>query len=298
MIVNTRPHGDEATFKPTESSTMTTFDTPEPITATIDIETGHVTIRADDRATTLVQVRPSDAASDADVQAAVLTTVEYAHGRLKVQAPKNKLRSLFGRPPSIEVTIELPHDSHVDATTAAGFHSHGRLGAATAETAIGSIHVDHAARLKLRTGVGDVAVTWAEGLIDATTSSGNIQIGAVDGTAIVTTASGDITIGEATGDLRLEAIKGDIAVTRALAAVIAKASTGDIRIGQVTRGTIVLETRRGQVELGVKEGSATKLDLNTSHGKVHNELSETAETGEIVDIRARTGMGDIVLRRA
>ncbi|MEQ4723237.1 DUF4097 family beta strand repeat-containing protein [Nonomuraea sp. B19D2] len=277
---------------------MTTFDTPEAITATIDIEAGHVTIRADDRATTLVQVRPSDTTSDADVQAAVLTTVEYAHGRLKVQAPKHKLRSLFRHTPSIEVTIELPNDSHVNATTAAGFHSHGRLGTATVETTIGSIHLDHAAGLKLRTGAGDIAVTRADGLIDATTSSGNIQIGAADGTAIATTASGDITIGEASGDLRLTAFKGDIVVNRALTAVTAKTSTGDIRIGQATRGTIVLETRHGQLELGVKEGTATKLDLNTDHGEVHNELSETAESSEIIDIRARTGIGDIVLRHA
>ncbi|MGP4102548.1 DUF4097 family beta strand repeat-containing protein [Nonomuraea sp. KM90] len=275
---------------------MTTFDTPEPITATIDIETGHVTIRADDRATTRVQVRPSDPASDADAQAAVLTTVEYANGRLKVQAPKNKLRSLFGRPPSIEVTIELPHDSHVEATTAAGFHSRGRLGTATVETTIGSIHLDHAAGLQLRTGVGDIAVTRADGLLDATTSSGNIQIGAADGTAVATTTSGNITIGEATGDLRLKAIKGDIVVTRALAAVTATTSIGDIRIGQVTRGTIVLETNCGRLELAVEDGTATKLDLNTNHGKVHNELSETAESGEIIDIRARTGIGDIMLR--
>ncbi|GAA2379107.1 hypothetical protein GCM10010404_39320 [Nonomuraea africana] len=277
---------------------MPTFDTPDPITAIIDIEAGHVTIDAGDRTTTLVQVRPSDEASDADVQAAVLTTIEYTDGRLTVQSPKNKLRSLFGRPPAIEVTIELPQDSHVDATAAAGFRSRGRLGAATVHTAPGSIHVDQASGTKLRTGVGDIAITRADGLLDATTSSGNIQIGTVDGTAIATTASGGITLGEATGDLRLKAIKGDIIVNRALAAVTAKTSTGDIRIGQVARSMIVLETRRGQLELGVKEGTATQLNLDTSHGHVHNELDQTAESGEIIDIRARTGIGDIVLRHA
>ena len=34
-------------------------------------------------------------------------------GRLWVNAPTYKLRSLFGRTPSIEVTVELPSDSRV-----------------------------------------------------------------------------------------------------------------------------------------------------------------------------------------
>ena len=67
---------------------MPTFDTPEPISATIDVAVGDVRISAGDRTDTVVDVRPSDASNDDDVKAAELTRVEYANGQLLVKAPK------------------------------------------------------------------------------------------------------------------------------------------------------------------------------------------------------------------
>ena len=99
---------------------MPTFDTPEPISATIDVVVGDVRINAGDRADTVVDVRPSDPANEQDVEAAEQTRVEYANGRLLVKAPK--LRSWLPRSSggSIDVTIELPAGSHV--------HGHGPAG--------------------------------------------------------------------------------------------------------------------------------------------------------------------------
>ena len=67
---------------------MPTFDTPEPITATIDLAVGDVRISAGDRGTTVVEVQPSDASNEEDVKVAELTRVEYADARLLVKAPK------------------------------------------------------------------------------------------------------------------------------------------------------------------------------------------------------------------
>ena len=47
---------------------MPTFETPEPITATIDVTVGDVRISAGDRSDTVVDVRPSDASNDEDVK--------------------------------------------------------------------------------------------------------------------------------------------------------------------------------------------------------------------------------------
>jgi hypothetical protein len=107
---------------------MPTFDTPGPIDATIDIAAGHVRIHAGDRADTVVEVRPTDETEDLDVQAAGQTQVECANGRLLVKGPKSKIRSLFGRTPSIDVTVELPSDSRIDARAWADFRSEGRIG--------------------------------------------------------------------------------------------------------------------------------------------------------------------------
>jgi DUF4097 and DUF4098 domain-containing protein YvlB len=280
---------------------MPTFDTPEPIIATIEITAGHVRIHASDRADTVVEVRPNDRSQDADVQAAEQTQVEYANGRLLVKTPKNKIRSLFGRPASIDVTVELPSDSRVDARGCADFRSEGRIGQSTFDTAAGSIRLDQTGRLKLRTAAGDVSVGRTGGHTDVTTSSGKIWIGEIDGTAVVKTSNGDITVGDVTGDVRLNTANGDITVDRALATVSAKTAYGSVRIGEVVRGSVVLETGFGELELGVREGTAAWLDVSSKHGSVRSDLDAIDSPGksdETVEVRARTAYGDIVIRRS
>lgn len=278
---------------------MPTFDTPGPIAATIDVAGGHVRIHASDRADTVVDVRPADESEDADVQAARQTQVEYANGQLLVRAPKNKIRSLFGRTPSVDLTIELPSGSRVDARAWGDIRSEGHIGESTFDIAAGSIRLDQTGRLKLRTAAGDVSVGRSGGHTDVATSSGKIWIGEIDGTALIKTSNGDITVGEVAGDVQLSTANGGITVDRALAAVSAKTAFGSVRIGEVVRGSVVLETAFGDLELGVREGTAAWLDVSSQQGSVRSDLDaidHPAHAEETVEVRARTRFGDIVIR--
>ncbi|MCW2861445.1 MAG: protein YvlB [Actinoallomurus sp.] len=280
---------------------MPTFDTPEPILATIGTLCGHVWINASDRIDTVVEVRPTDESEDADVKAAEQTVVEYANGELSVKAPKNKIRNLIGRPASIDVTVSLPSGSRVDAKTSGEIRSEGRVGDSTFKSAAGSIRLGQTGRLTLRTSAGDVSVARSAGPADVTTSAGKIWLGEIDGTAVVKTSNGDITLGEVTGDVQLKTANGDITVERALAAVDAKTAYGNLRVGEVVRGLAVLETAFGQVEIGVAEGTAAWLDVSSKVGSVRSDLDAAAVPGpsdETIEVRARTGYGDIVIRRS
>jgi DUF4097 and DUF4098 domain-containing protein YvlB len=280
---------------------MPTFDTPEPIVATIEIAAGHIWIRAGDRSDTTVEVRPTDGSDDADVKAAEQTRVEHANGQLLVKTPKQKFRSLFGRPGSIDLTIELPSDSRVDTKAWADIRSEGRLGESTFESAAGAIRLDQTGRLKLRTAAGDLSVGRAVGQVDATTASGKVWLGEVDGTAVVKTSMGDITLGEVTGDARLNTASGDITVERALTTLVAKTAYGNVRVGEVVRGAVVLETGFGEVEVGVREGTAAWLDVRSKVGNVRSDLDAAEEPGpsdETIEVRAHTGFGDVVIRRS
>ncbi|XVQ08331.1 DUF4097 family beta strand repeat-containing protein [Spirillospora sp. CA-255316] len=279
---------------------MPVFETPDPITATIELLCGHVWIRASDRADTVVEVQPTDESAAGDVQFAEQTRVEYAAGRLHVKAPRNTIRSLFGRSPSIEVTVELPAGSRVDAKGAAHFRGEGRLGDSSFDTAAGSIRLDRTGRLKLRSAAGDVRVNRSDGHTDVRTSTGKIWFGAIDGTAVARTSNGDITVGEATGEIRLNTAHGDITVDRALDAVGARTAFGNVRIGEAVRGAITLETRFGELEIGIPEGTAAWLDVGSRHGSVRSELETSdgpPESGETVEVHARTGYGDILIHR-
>jgi hypothetical protein len=278
---------------------MPTFDTPEPITATIDVAVGDVRIRAADAVATVVDVRPTDASNDEDVKAAESTRVEYASGQLLVNAPKPPWLSRGGG--SIDVTIELPAGSHLHgAGQSADFRCDGRLGECRIKTGLGHIRLDRADTLSLKSGVGDISVERATGHAEVTTGSGDVRVRELDVGALIKNSNGDTWVGVAGGDVRLNAANGSIAVDLAHAGVVAKSANGDVRLGEVVRGSVVLETRLGDLEVGIREGTAAWLDVSAKAGKVHNALDAgdpPEPSAETVEVRARTSVGEIAIRR-
>jgi DUF4097 and DUF4098 domain-containing protein YvlB len=280
---------------------MPTFDTPRPISISIELPAGAVRLSGGERTTTVVDVQPSDASDEADVRAARATRVEYAGERLVVKGPKQGFR-LGRRGGSVEVTIELPAGSHVDGTAGlADIECAGQLGDCRLRTGLGRIRVDRAGTLNAKTGSGDVDVDLTTGHAEVATGSGDVRLRALDGTGVVKTANGDTWVGTAGGDLRVGTANGSIAVDRANRSVGAKTANGDVRLGEVVRGSVVLETGKGDLEVGIREGTAAWLDLSAVAGRVRNDL-DAAEAPDpsapTVEVSARTTVGDVTVRRA
>lgn len=281
---------------------MPTFETPEPIFASLNLNGGSLRINAGDRADTVVELKASDPFSDEDVKAAEQTEVGFANGQLWVRVPRNsRARWLFGWGGSVDVTLDLPSGSRIDVDASAEIRCIGRLGDAKVRTADGDIQLEHAGRAQLTTGDGDVIVDSAAGHAEVTTANGDVRVRMIDGPASITTSNGDIMIGEVAGDLRLNTAHGEIAIDRALAGVVAKTAHGSVRVGEVVRGRVELGTYSGDVELGVRPGTAAWLDVNSDYGTVHIALAAAegpAEAEETVEVRARTSDGDIMVRRS
>lgn len=280
---------------------MPTFDTPTPISATVDLVVGDVQLTATDRTDTHVEVRPSNAATEADVRAAEQTRVEYADGRLVVRSPRQRGFGLFGKPGSVDVTIGLPTGSHLhgDASVAA-FRGSGRLGSCRVRIATGDIQLEQTADVDLDTSAGGVRVGQVAGAARISTGSGRIQVQQVDGDAVVKNSNGDSWLGTVTGEVRVKAANGETTVDRAHGPVTATAANGDIRIGEVSAGTVSVRTAAGGLDIGVRSGTAALLDLHTQLGRVDNHLEAYEPPGEpegAVRVTARTSFGDIVIRR-
>ncbi len=281
---------------------MPTFDTPEPISVVIDLVVGDTRITASDRADTVVEVRPSDPSHEPDVRVAEQTRVEYMAGRLVVKAPKQRRLGLFGRVGLIDVTIELPAGSDVQGYAPMGaFRSIGRLGECRIKTAAGDIQVDQTGPLDLNTSVGAVVVDRVVGHAEVSTASGRVRLREVDGTAVIKNSNGDSWVGEITGDLRVNAANGGISVDQAHAGVTASTANGDIRIGEIARGSVSLKTAFGEIETGIRSGTAARLDVHTQFGRVRNQMDAAEHpepSDETVELRARTSYGDIVIHRS
>lgn len=280
---------------------MSHFQTPQPISVVLELRVADVRIAAGERADTIVQVRPSDSSRRDDVTAAEHTRVEYADGRLLVKGPR-RLRELspFSDGGSIDVEIELPAGSDLSGHSAAGgFRCSGSLGRCELKSAAGEINLDRAARVKLAT-AGDIRLGRVTGDAELTTATGDVQAGEIDGSAQIKNSNGDTRIGAVGGALRVKAANGDIDVEHSHGSVSAKTANGHIRVGSIRRGSLLAVTATGHIEIGIAAGVAVWLDLDTRYGHVHNGLDAIEGPGsadEQVEVQARTGFGDITIRR-
>jgi DUF4097 and DUF4098 domain-containing protein YvlB len=279
---------------------MPTFETPEPINAVLELVAGDVRITASQRTDTVVEVRPADPSNELDVTAAAQIRIDYSRGALVIKGPKP--RGHWRKVGSVEVTLELPTNSSLSASAAmVDLRGEGRLGECRVKTAAGQIRLEGTGPLHVSTAAGDVSVDHVAGNADIATGSGDVRIREIDGTAVIKNSNGASWVGEVSGDVRLNAANGGIVVDRALAAVDAKTANGDVRIGEVVRGSIGLQTAMGELEVGVREGTAAWLDAKSTFGTVRSSLTAAdgpAKSEETVEVRARTEFGDILIHRS
>ncbi|HCT80603.1 MAG TPA: hypothetical protein DGG94_13550 [Micromonosporaceae bacterium] len=280
---------------------MPTFATPQPILVTIDLFVGDARISASARTDTVVEVRPRDPKNQNDTKAAANTRVEYEDGKLTIKAPKSLQIYFSSKAGMVDVTVELPIGSQVRGHTAQGnFRCEGELGDCSFKTSSGDIGLGRAGSVRLSTMDGQIIVGRAGG-DSHVTGSGEVRIGEIAGTASVKNLNGDSWVGQVSGDISLNSAHGNIAIDRAGANVVARTAHGDVHVGEVARGKVVLQTASGELEVGIRKGTAAWLDVKSSSGDVRNGLASADSpetTDETVEVRARTYHGDITIRRA
>ena len=94
---------------------------------------------------------------------------------------------------------------------------------------------------------------------------------------------------------------GGFDIDRADGSVTAKTGDGAIWIGRLTRGQAELLNGSGNIEVGISEGIAARVDANSERGSVRNSVppQENPETSDYkLTVHARTRDGDIIIQRA
>ncbi|MGW2074464.1 DUF4097 family beta strand repeat-containing protein [Streptomyces sp. NPDC001953] len=216
---------------------MQTFASPAPISAVLEVAAGRIQFIAADRADTVVEVRPADPAKGRDVRCAEQTRVEYADGVLRIHTAEGANR-LVGPSGSLEVTVQLPAGSRVEAKAAsAELRGVGRLGDVVFDGAYRHIKIDEAASVRL------------------TAVDGDVEIGRLGGPATISTARGDIRISEA--------VRGTVEL---------RTQSGDITLGAAAGVSAALDahTGLGRISNALKNDGTTGLDIHatTSHGDI------------------------------
>ena len=277
----------------------TTFDTPSPTRLRVEVLVGDVTITAGDRASTAVRLVPHGRSG---AELAEKFTVEQRGGEVVVLAPTLRDGFFSFTKGSVDVEVELPALSTVDAKAGAGdVRTVGRLGDVLAATGAGDVSIDAADAADLKSGSGDLSLETAGGDIRAKTGSGDVSIGTAEHRIDATSGSGDISLRQCRGDAKARTGSGDLAVGSSLGDLELVTGTGDISLEAVQGGDVHARTGTGDVAIGVAAGVAALLDLNTVTGDVEIDLESADGPG---DAEARTrltvhsGSGDIRVARA
>ena len=277
---------------------MPTFKTPTPIDLAINWQVGAIEVVASDREDTVVTVFPTRPDNALDRRGAEETKVEFDGERLTVKGPRPRF-SIVGPFESVDLKVELPTGSRLTAEMAGGgVHTRGRLGATRVKAS--GVDLDATGDLWVRAIHGNVTVGTADGGVEITADHGQIRLGTVSGDAILKASHGTIQIDEVGGDLEAKLSYGDLGITTALASVTAKTAYGTIQLGEVSSGSIQVESGYGQISIGVRPDVAAWLDLSSKNGRVRNEIEgdrAPEPTEQSVAVRARTQYGDITIQK-
>ena len=276
---------------------MPTFDTPGPIAATVVVAGAQVRVTASDRTDTVVLVEPIDQASKQDVKVANKTKVDFGGGQLSV-----KTTVTGDKNGSVVITIDLPAGSSLVAyLTHSTVHADGSFGDCELHMASGRVQLDRINALQANIAAGEVTIGHIAERASIDGAAFATRISEVKDTVRLSSSGGQTWIGHACADLDLSSGSGGFDIDRADGSVTAKTGDGAIRIGRLTRGQAELLNGSGNIEVGIGEGTAARVDATSERGSVRNSVlaQENPDTPDNkVTVHARTRHGDIIIQRA
>jgi hypothetical protein len=276
---------------------MPTFATPGPIAATVEVAGARVRATASDRTDAVVLVEPVNEANRSDVKVASKTKVDFADGQLSVRTTTPGDRS-----GSVAITIGLPAGSSLAAHLAhSSVQVDGPIGRCELHLASGQVQLDRVDALRASIASGDVAIGHIAGRADIDGGAFAMRIGEAEGAVGLSSSGGQAWIAHACADLDLSTASGDFGIDRADGSITATTASGAIRIGRMTHGQAKLMNGSGNIEVGISDGTAARVDANSERGTVRNSVAPQEDPGtpdSLVSVHARTRHGDILIKRA
>jgi hypothetical protein len=271
---------------------MPVFDTPGKVALRISLGGGHVSLETADVTQTTVDVealRDDDVTREAIAEMTIEARDRGGYHEVVVEAPKRSPGWLgaFGRGPKIGVRVRCPHDADARVnTSSADVEADGRFG-----------------DVEVNTASGDLSFDTVGGSLKANSASGDISIGEIRGTGSIKTASGDVRVRRALGALSANLVSGDLELGEAFSDVALATVSGDQEVAALRGGEHAkVQSVSGDVRIGIAPGLRLWIDGSSVSGSMRSELeledAPAAEDGPVVELRARTVSGDVLIVRA
>lgn len=281
---------------------MHQFNVKGPVDLRLDLQAGRVRLIADSKDLATVELRP--VRGDAETQALIdRAEVSQSGDRITVSIPhERRLLGWLTGGEGIEAIIRLPARSAAQVRVgSASVDAIGVLGAVSIRAGSGAVRVETAGEIDIQAGSGRIDVAHAVDSCLIRSGSGRIGVGTVDGDCRITSGSGSVTVGQVAGALSVNAASGAMDIEEASSDVDLMAASGAISVARTRGGRLRARTASGRIRIGVADGVAAWVDVNTISGHVQSEL-DAAEppTPEAprVELRLNTVSGSVQLHRS
>jgi DUF4097 and DUF4098 domain-containing protein YvlB len=161
--------------------------------------------------------------------------------------------------------------------------------------------LDRISALQANIGAGELAIGHITGRAHIDGGVVVVRISEAEDIVELSNSGGQTWIGRASADIDLSSANGGFDIDRADGSVTVKTGDGAIRIGRLTHGQATLWNSSGNIEVGISEGTAARVDADSKRGSVCNSVPspENLETFDNkVTVDARTRHGDIIIQPA
>lgn len=197
---------------------------------------------------------------------------------------------------SIAYTIQVPHDTEVDANVASGAENIRDLrGPVKVHAASGTIRVEKIERdADLTTASGSVTANDIGSDVDVSSASGNVAVSNVKGDVHVKAFSGVIRVSHPGGRVEGNTTSGEVDIQDAAKDVTAHAISGRVYVegNPGAQGYWNLKTASGGVQISVPPSANFHLSAEAASGEIRTDIPIVIEEQGKHSLRARVGNGN------
>lgn len=216
--------------------------------------------------------------------------VEQRGDTIRVGADFSHLRNV-----SIAYTIQVPHDTEVDASVASGAQNIRDLrGPVKVHAASGTIRVEKIDRdADLATASGSVTANDVGSDVQVSSASGNVTVSNVKGDVRVKAISGVIRVSHPGGRVEGNTASGEVEIQDAANDVTAHAASGRVHVqgNPGAQGYWNLKTASGGVQISVPASANFHLSAEAVSGEIRTDIPIVVEEQGKHSLRARVGNG-------
>jgi DUF4097 and DUF4098 domain-containing protein YvlB len=216
--------------------------------------------------------------------------IEQRGDTIRVGKEMSRMRNV-----SITYTIQVPHDTEVNATVASGAQTiRGLRGPVKVQAASGSIRVEKIERdAQLSTASGSISATDIGSEVRVKSATGSVTVTNTRGDVIVDAIAGVIRVSQPGGRIEADTASGEVEIEGAASDVKAHAASGRVSV-QGNPGADSyweLKTMSGAIQLGVPSSANLHLSAEAVSGEIRSDVPIVVEEQGKHSLRAHMGSG-------